>query len=372
MRIHIGRISASLAENASDLDRMLSRFGKLETPISLHKKEFGDFYFAFADMDITKQEYIKLREKLNGVTFRQSKLEIQEARPKYTEIMETKPDPKPFNPDQLKRLQSYPPRRVGVYPGEFKRNMTVRSFPTYRIKIKGELKKHKLRKTKLWGIEKRPLEKLTHHFVDGEWRDAEDKAVEVVAQLNDEHTRDLKLAESIGTGYLSDSDFEDYKQNARELETVDDDGGIEVVPKDYQPDHSMGYNNEMEDDVYFEDNEVKTNDLDTLKSTFEVERPFTLFQTQPDQPAVAPIPQNDQQPTETEAPSGPRFGLFFAHKESPFLASQSQLSKLGQHFDSQAWETLFFEKRSEFRADLKKRRRDAVRMAKRMGKKRGE
>jgi len=67
----------------------------------------------------------------------------------------------------------------------------------------------------------------------------------------------------------------------------------------------------------------------------------------------------------------PTLGLFFTHA-SPYLRSQTQASKLVATFDPKAWETEFFENRGEWNRELRKRRRDAVRSARRMGKRRGE
>lgn len=382
MRIHIGKISPALASSAKDLERLLDKYGTRESGIALHRKEYGDFYFGFVDMDLDAKQYALLRNKLNNIVFKQSKLEIKEAKPdlRYSALEESQSElPKPeLNPTQLKRNLSYIKRDINEFKGRNLNTTKVREPQTFRVLIKKELRKPRLRKTKLWGIEKRPLAKLTNHFEDGEWRDGEDHAVEVVASMYNEHERDIKLAKQVDSGvYLSDSDFDEFKEHAVELENVyneNDDDGIQIVSKSENSRPELNYDEDEDDDAEeMEGVEMQTNSVETLKSAFSVNKPFRLFGAADEveeggieaAPALPEIPIPELEP---EA----KHGLFFLHK-SPYLKSQNQSAKLSAAvFESTAWEKEFFDKRSDYKGEIRKRRRDALRTAKRMGKKRGE
>lgn len=359
MRIHIGRISSTLAANSEDLGRLLDKYGQRLSEISLHKREFGDYHFGFVDMDLDSKQYAHMRSQLNNVTFKQSKLEIREARmPDYPVRVATVPVKPHLNLDQVKRLNSRGSRVINLFRGRHRNATSVREHPTFRVRINNELRKPRLRKTKLWGVEKRPLSKLTSQFVDGEWRDSDGQAIEVVANAQDEHARDLKISEMVGTAaYLSDSDFDEFKEHAIDLEPIEETDDIEVVPRNDE--EVLGKASDDDMDV---SDEPGTNSVQILKSAFSVETPFTLFGNAVEAPVAAQV---------SVAEPEPKLGLFFSHK-SPYLRAQSQASRLAGVFNAEAWEQEFFEKRSEFKADLRKRRRDALRTARRMGKKRGE
>jgi nucleolar protein 8 len=53
--------------------------------------------------------------------------------------------------------------------------------------------------------------------------------------------------------------------------------------------------------------------------------------------------------------------LFFTHLESPFLVAQTQVNKLNSNVEFGNWGEEFWEKRSEWTRDLKRRRRDVLR-----------
>lgn len=400
MRIHIGKISPALADKIDELEKRLDRYGKLNGKLSLHKKPYGDFYFAFVDMDIDQKQYGALRTAFNGVIFRQSRLELKVANPNPLEIFQKKlaEESKPptlehkMNEEQIKRAKSVNPRRINVFPGRYRDD--IRENPTYRNEIDGRLRKIRMKKRKMWGVERRPLDRLVDHFEDGEWRDSENRAVEIIAELHDEHARDQRIADDFAkndAGFLSDSDFEDFKANAKELapaDYVDDD--IEIVSNNYKLDNANTGSSgsapgtidfgawDNEDGEMVEPQESSGNVTESLRSVFSApEKPFTLFggvddgddaNTEPMEveevasaPAAAPVIESE-----------PKVGLFFPHKSSPYLRSQSQASKLVATFDPKQWEEEFYSHRGEWNRELRQRHRDVLRKARRMGKKRGE
>lgn len=405
MRIHIGKISPALADKIDELEKRLDRYGKLNGKLSLHKKPYGDFYFAFVDMDIDQKQYGALRTAFNGVMFRQSKLELKIAKPSPLEIFQKKLSeaPKPpvlehkMNAEQVKRAKSVNPRRINVFPGRYRDD--VRENPTFRNEIDGRLRKVRMKKRKMWGVERRPLDRLVDHFEDGEWRDSENRAVEIIAELHDEHARDQRIADDFvknDPGFLSDSDFEDFKANARELAPADYvDNDIEIVSNDYKSGGAGAGSTsavpgtidfgawDNDDDESVEPHALNDNVTESLRSVFSApETPFTLFGgTHDDNDDASTEKMEIEEPTSAVSAAAssvpvieqePKVGLFFPHKDSPYLRSQSQASKLVAPFDHKQWEEEFYSHRGEWNRELRQRQRDALRKARRMGKKRGE
>lgn len=84
-RLHIGNISPKLAENSLSLATRLNRFGTLTKPLEFHTKPVGDYYFAFADIEISDKDFEKLRAALNGVVFMGRKLTVALSKPLFQE-----------------------------------------------------------------------------------------------------------------------------------------------------------------------------------------------------------------------------------------------------------------------------------------------
>lgn len=82
-RIHIGNISAKLAEIKDSFLLRLGKFGTVKGPMDLRTKPVGDFYFAFVDMEISDKHFEKLRSSLNGILFMGKKLSINIAKGDY-------------------------------------------------------------------------------------------------------------------------------------------------------------------------------------------------------------------------------------------------------------------------------------------------
>ncbi|WPK24480.1 hypothetical protein PUMCH_001754 [Australozyma saopauloensis] len=82
-RLHIGNISPQLAEKEAMLTTRLLKFGDIVKPLELHTKPVNDFFFAFADMDLTDKEFEKLKAAFHGITFMGRKLTIAVAKPAF-------------------------------------------------------------------------------------------------------------------------------------------------------------------------------------------------------------------------------------------------------------------------------------------------
>lgn len=82
-RIHIGNISAELAQNSNALTTRLLKFGDIAKPLELHTKPVNDYFFAFADMELSDKEFEKLKTAFNGIQYMGRKLTIAAAKPSY-------------------------------------------------------------------------------------------------------------------------------------------------------------------------------------------------------------------------------------------------------------------------------------------------
>lgn len=82
-RIHIGNISADLAQNCNALTTRLLKFGEVAKPLELHTKPINDYFFAFADMELTDKEFEKLKTAFNGIQYMGRKLTIAAAKPSF-------------------------------------------------------------------------------------------------------------------------------------------------------------------------------------------------------------------------------------------------------------------------------------------------
>lgn len=82
-RIHIGNISAQLAENGSRLESRLANFGKITKPLLFHTKPINDYFFAFVEIEGSEKQFEKLRTSLHGVVFMGRKLTVSLAKPDF-------------------------------------------------------------------------------------------------------------------------------------------------------------------------------------------------------------------------------------------------------------------------------------------------
>ncbi|KAI3403063.2 ALG3 [Candida oxycetoniae] len=82
LRLHIGNISPKLKENSQLLNLRISKFcQEILSPLEFHTKPLELKYFAYITLQITRQNYEKLKQALNGVLFMGLKLTIALAKP---------------------------------------------------------------------------------------------------------------------------------------------------------------------------------------------------------------------------------------------------------------------------------------------------
>lgn len=366
MRLHIGQISPALATDIGDLELRLEKYGELLSGIDLHKKEHGEWYFGFVNINLSDSQFQKLRNALAGVLFKKSRLKIDKAKEQPLPPVERHSKPE-LNRDQMKRLMSHKASLNGRRRESKRSDLANASF---RVIINGRVHKPSLRKQKLWGIDRRPLQRLAFEYRDGCWVNGEGQIIEVVAQS--EQDRNARLLENIQTGYLSDSDFEEFQSSKRTLLPQEEpDSDLEIIPK-----HALQEDKRENDEAFDSDEDeshqdqaeeskqkqVPVNQSEVLRDAFKPEStPFTLFydaETLPDaepaEPAEAPRP-----------PQQRKLGLFWNY-ESPLLRSQSQALKFHGDFDPDAWHARFYEKRGDYNRYLKRRRRDFLKKQRKM------
>lgn len=312
MRLHVGNIGQTLADDIGILKYNLSQYGKLESNIELHQKLFADYAFAYVNMAITDEELAKLRRALHGKMLKQSKLTISVAAPDYTARSKAPVFcPPVLNPDQRKRILSAP-CLPNIYWGRHRSSpRDDLKHATFRVKKGDRIVKPKCRKVKLWGIEKTPVEQLTRTFEHGEWQDSTGRIIQTVAP------KFLKAEKALRESSNSD------------METGFNDNSAEPVRSD-------------------------------LRNALTSESVFTLFGGKAEQPVDVVA----QAPALTSAVVQCKHGLFFQHEDSPFLNSQSQIYKLGGSFDPDQWIEEFYAHRGELREQMTRRRREHLRYSK--------
>lgn len=365
MRLHIGQIAPALAADIGDLESRLERYGKILSNIDLRRKEHGDWYFGFIDVDLSDSQFQKLRNALGGVMFKRSRLKIDKARNQPLPPIE-RPAKPIWNLDQIKRLMSHKALMNGRLRASDRKSINT---ATYRVIIRGKVHKPAPRKQKLWGVERRPIQKLAFDFQDGRWVNAEGQTVEVVAHTEQE--RNAKLLEDIPAGYLSDSDFDEFQSSKQALAAEDEsDSDLEVVPK-LTVSQEGAINAEPIDPVADDEHDYTptdthrefTNQTEALRDAFQPEsKPFTLFYDAESLPEAAEM--TEPEPI-IEQPQQQNLGLFWIH-ESPLLRLQSQSVKLNGEFDPEAWHVRFYENRGDYNRYLKRRRRDILKKQRKM------
>lgn len=82
-RIHIGNISPKLAQNAESFTARLGKFGSVKSELDIRSKPVNDFHYGFIDMEISDEQFKKLKSSLNGILFMGLKLTVDLAKDDY-------------------------------------------------------------------------------------------------------------------------------------------------------------------------------------------------------------------------------------------------------------------------------------------------
>ncbi|KAG7807856.1 hypothetical protein KL921_004151 [Ogataea angusta] len=409
-RIYVGSMSKLLAENPRDLEQRFEKFGKVVRGFEVHHKEVLDYYYGFITMQIPDDQFKKLMRSFNGVTYKGSKLAIQEAKPAYKErwMKDYRRQDTKIKDRQIReriaqcRLERIAQRGLNPFElsniekGRLRRTPRKISLAklTMRTYIKGTLKIVRPRKTKVWGYNKNkhPVD-LVWRYIDGEWRDGNDHTVEKVKtdftlgetenEIKDEKERTTKMLESWMDSFdfnkpvdLSDDEGLAQKPDSRGRETQ---ATTEVADKEpavvvFDDDNTVGAASDEQKD---EDEDV---DTEFLPSFLQKAKPVE----QKEEPAVSskstevlrtllnptePVKQPEYVESEVAAPvtGSKKYGLFFSHSKSPFMSAQTQLATLKTVEIGEEYDKWFWENRGDLNRYFRRRRRDVLRQAKKGG-----
>lgn len=478
-RLFIGNISKAVSQDPNDLPNRISKFGTLKSEFELHHNEVRGLSFAHLDIEISDKDFARLKNALNGVNYKGSKLVIDVAKENYQKRWEADHErsDKHIRGKMLKNQydffrkleninKTFKDRRE-IIPGRIRKTKRkdIKRM-TFRVNFNGEIKTVRCYKTKLWGYEKnKKLRDLVYRFSNNLWKDGNEHIVErVVKPLklsqngqtltiervadDDENERDDQLLKELGDDEEAEEEKErNNKLLASLLGTFDFDKPLnpkeedeEYANSDYEYEGAL--NNESQDEEYdggnageveyvkegefanqktvsFGDDDDQSDrmDVDNVNEEKEeveedddedLEFMPTFGQAEPaEKPAEEPqivegtisntetlrtlfnaeeegsfklIEESDEDIDQTKktfaedvvipenniasiiAPKQKnRKGLFFPHFDSPFLVAQTQINKLSTNPDFEEWENSFWDKRSEWTKEFKRRKRDVLR-----------
>ncbi|KAH3671408.1 hypothetical protein WICMUC_004705 [Wickerhamomyces mucosus] len=237
-RLFIGNLSSQLVESLDDLTARISKFGEIKSSFELHTNEVRQTSFGYININISEEQYSKLKSSLNGVKFKGNKLIIDLAKETYNEKW-TRDDLNRNNEDyekkQFKQQWEFN-QKINNINKSFRDHQELmkgreRKIPrkdikkmTFRLILNGNKRYVKCYKTKLWGYEKnKKLRDLVYRFINGSWKDGNDHIVERrVLKLN--NGKDNLIIERVENQRDDDDDdllknFGDDEKEEKELET---------------------------------------------------------------------------------------------------------------------------------------------------------
>lgn len=251
IRVHVGHISESLAQNITDLEQRLGKYAEVVGGIELHKKDGQDTYFGYVTVNVSESQWKRMNSAVNGTVFKGTKLTLARARPDYRErygfhaSRQQSKNKVLLNADQLKRKYQEKPREEGVVYGR------LRTVPrkdmrhmTFRV-VKGDrVIKLRTNRTKLWGYAKdKKLDALVFTYDNGLWKDSHGDVVETArleeavtdavatsADTGEERERNISILDSIFAGSKDPSRMElSDEEDGQVPDTVDDDDDMQVM-----------------------------------------------------------------------------------------------------------------------------------------------
>lgn len=412
-RLHIGQISQKLADELDDFQSRLANYGEVVSPLELHKKPLLDTYFGFITLKQTQKQFASLKSAYHGNKYKGSILTINPAGQNYSERLDLekqKPDP-PLNRDQLKRKYSDPPLEYNLLPGRLRtsKRKGIKSA-TYRIlKNDGKIVTIHCKKQKLWGYDKeKQTENLVSSYSNGQWKDGTGSTIQTIdfaAALGDSYVKGMADS-AYKTNEVGEDDDEEKSRNLNILDSLfssSKDDTLKVDMNEFMEEENIQMadrkparedHDSMQIDGSEETNHVGSELNDQNEELGESETTSALralFNEEGSQGALfsglvednddIDYDKNDNEifsaivEKESPSPNSPvpklinrtnnNKGLFFLHHDSPFLAAQSQLSRITKAtFSTQHWETEFWAKRGEWNREFRRRRRDVLRQLK--------
>jgi nucleolar protein 8 len=209
------------------------------------------------------------------------------------------------------------------------------------------------------------------------WEDEDSNAQQNLIQWNsdDEEGNDSKAEaqdedyEDSGEVQVGDEEEDDSKAESQDVD-YEDSGKVEEDDEESYNGDEPSNESLLQDENGMDDvqpvRQLPKNTTESLRQLFDTQdESFSLFPNLDsdihDEPEPLNEPETFIQPIRTQIPRS-HVGLFFPHYESPFLNSQSQISKLKTiPVDGEKWKAEFYEKRGEWNREFKRRRRDVLR-----------
>lgn len=234
MRIFIGQISESLADQINQFETILAQYGELVGHAELRRKPASDLHFAYITMNISKEKYQALKSKYSGRKFKGSNLIIDVAKPDYQAVWAARNQEQQnqlsvsLNPSQLKRLYQDKSHDKNIISGRLRENPRKNlRYATYRVtNKKGKSVVLRCSKKKLWGyMRDRNLSDLSWSYQKGRWLSGRGDTIEMVdyesfEEEEDEHEQDTNAKifeqlfknrnEELGRISLNDDDEENH------------------------------------------------------------------------------------------------------------------------------------------------------------------
>lgn len=380
-RLHLGNISPDV--DVETLTKRLSKFGEVAEPLEVHHKPALDTWFGYISLNISQQQLAKLKTAYHGVMFKGTKMTINPAKPKYTEWLkqdQARPNPD-LSKDQLKRLYSRSPRDINEIPGRVRKDprKNIRKM-TFRLTKKNGRKVFvTCSKKKLWGYKKdKAPDQLVWEYANGQWRDGNGDIIETVdvQQLLQQDGEGVSVddAELDRNMQILNDLFKDGDDSVRRIEIFDEDDEDNPIPLSERKSKDQNEEKEPKQDLHdLFGAESQPTEGFSLKMQLD-EDDINMENAFEDEPKILPATNttttattndtNDIQPMVPDVIK-PR-GLFFPHKESPFLSTQSRLASMpsADNFDPEAWAEDFWKRRSELSRQFLRRRRDVLRRRK--------
>ncbi|KAA8917107.1 hypothetical protein TRICI_000779 [Trichomonascus ciferrii] len=381
-RLHLGNISPNV--DVETLTKRLSKFGEVTEPLEVHHKPTLDTWFGYISMKLSQQQLAKLKTAYHGVMFKGTRMTINPAKPKYTEWLkqdQVRSDPG-LSRDQLKRLYSRSQRGIDEIPGRMRKapRKNLRKMTFRFTKKNGRKVLVTCSKKKLWGYKKdRTPDQLVWEYVNGQWRDGNGDVLETVdfqklLQQDDQGTGEDGAELDRNMQILNDL-FKDGNDSFRRVEIFDeDDEDNPIPPSERKSKHQVEEeepNNDLHDLFGIESQPTEGFSLKMQLDDDDI----NMDNAFEDEPEILPVTStmatttttndtNDIRPMISDAVK-PR-GLFFSHRDSPFLSTQSRLASIpsADNFNPEAWAEDFWKRRSELSRQFQRRRRDVLRRRK--------
>ncbi|ODV88457.1 hypothetical protein CANCADRAFT_33048 [Tortispora caseinolytica NRRL Y-17796] len=413
LRFHISPLSEGIITNPQGLENLFAEYGSILAGLEVHYTGVQTA-FGFITLNTTPNGAAKLRSRLNNVRYKGVTLKVDLARESALDLYRKSIDASPNTvlhehsnlrfpqPRGYKSLVLAGAMRKSPRKNIKKMSVRVPKGPRMIKLLPG------LHKTRLWGITSKDTHQLTFFFDNGVWKDGEGNAVEYThldtdnaTQLNSYTAKILDELVNKDTSkqdgperIVQFGDDDEYtkivqfksssaKQDPGESSDEDDLADILAQANENSPSSEKDQDMPEQTDNESESDQIvapvpqraaQTQVLHDLFRPSDDSSVFTLFGAPSvEEPAFMPVSKAVKQanePLDHVAEKIPEQSkkLFFIHADSPFLEAKTVVATLPplSNFDKVAWTNAFNEGRGEYVKELKMRKHDAKRRARKL------